>query len=74
MAKLQSTEIEGVANRPVTICSNATCLWFNTTNLRPVISYCRNVGSWSADGALITARRLLAGAGTQNEGHAAGGF
>ena len=36
MAKLQSTEIVGVANRPATICSNSGCLWFDTTNKKLV--------------------------------------
>ena len=74
MAKLQSTEIVGVANRPTTICSNTMCIWFDTTNLKTVISYCGNVGAWSAGGVLITFRSCLAGAGTQNEGLAAGGY
>ena len=53
------------------------CVWFDTTNKMPMVSYCINtslVGAWSAGGALITARRLLAGAGTQNAGLAMGGF
>jgi hypothetical protein len=36
MAKLQSTEIVGVANRPATICSNSVCIWFDTTNTKIV--------------------------------------
>jgi hypothetical protein len=72
MAKLQSTEIVGVANRPATICSNTMCIWFDTTNLKTVISYFLGT-SWSAGGAMITARLSLAGAGTQNEGLAFGG-
>ncbi len=75
MAKLQSSEIVGVANRPATICSNTMCIWFDTTNLKTVISYCgySGAGTWSAGGALATARYALAGAGTQNEGLAMGG-
>ena len=38
MAKLQSTEIVGVANRPATICSNSVCMWFDTTNTKIVFS------------------------------------
>jgi hypothetical protein len=76
MAKLQSTEIVGVANRPSTICSNSVCLWFDTTNTKIVYSYCgySGAGVWSAGGALITGRGYLAGAGTQNAGLAAGGY
>jgi hypothetical protein len=75
MAKLQSTEIVGVANRPATICSNTMCIWFDTTNLKTVISYCGyNIGVWSAGGTLITGRQDLAGVGTQNEGLVAGGY
>jgi len=50
MAKLQSSEIVGVANRPATICSNTMCIWFDTTNLKTVISYCGygGAGVWSA--------------------------
>jgi hypothetical protein len=75
MAKLQSTEIVGVANRPATICSNTMCLWFDTTNSRATVSYCgySGAGSWSAGGALATGRYHLAGAGSQNEGLAFGG-
>ena len=73
MAKLQSSEIVGVANRPATICVNTVCLWFDTTNLKPMASYCALLGIWSADGALATARYNLAGAGTQNAGLAFGG-
>ena len=74
MAKLQSTEIVGVANRPATICSNSVCMWFDTTNLKPMASYCGcGAGTWSAGGTMITARGYLAGAGTQNAGLAAGG-
>ena len=56
MAKLQSTEIVGVANRPATICTNTLCFWFDTENRKPMVSYCgyEGVGSWSAGGALIT--------------------
>ena len=77
MAKLQSVEIVGVENRPETICSNSVCVWFDTTNKMPMVSYCINTslaGTWSAGGALITARHALAGAGTQNAGLVAGGF
>ena len=75
MAKLQSSEFVGVANRPATICVNTVCLWFDTTNLKPMASYCSRsgAGTWSAGGALITARVWLAGAGTQNVGLAFGG-
>ena len=73
MAKLQSTEIVGVANRPATICSNTMCIWFDTTNLKTVISYVLGT-SWSAGGAMITARLSLAGAGSQNEGLAFAGY
>ena len=75
MAKLQSSEFVGVANRPATICVNTVCLWFDTTNLKPMASYCSRsgAGAWSAGGAMITARYGVAGAGTQNEGLAAGG-
>ena len=74
MAKLQSTEIVGVANRPATICNNTMCFWFDNTNLRPMVTYCSyGVGSWAAGGAMITARSVLGGAGTQNEGLAVGG-
>jgi hypothetical protein len=39
-----------------------------------MVSYCANTPSaWSSGGVLITARYLLAGAGTQNEGLAFGG-
>ena len=31
MAKLQSSEFVGVANRPATICVDTVCLWFDTT-------------------------------------------
>jgi hypothetical protein len=76
MAKLQSTEIVGVANRPATICSNSVCIWFDTTNTKIVYSYCgySGAGAWSAGGAMITARRYLAGVGTQNEGLSLGGL
>jgi hypothetical protein len=74
MAKLQSSEIVGVANRPATICSNTMCIWFDTTNLKTVISYCGNVGTWSTGGSLITGRFYLAGGGTQNEGLVSGGY
>ncbi len=75
MAKLQSTEIVGVANRPATICSNTMCIWFDTTTLKTVISYCGyNIGVWSAGGTLATARCLLGGAGSQNAGLVAGGY
>jgi len=75
MAKLQSTEIVGVANRPATICANTMCLWFDTTALKPMASYCGfGLSAWSAGGALITGRRTLAGFGTQNEALAAGGY
>ena len=77
MAKLQSTEIVGVANRPATICNDMFCLWFDTTNRLPMVSYCIfNIScssSWSAGGALITSRETLSGAGTQNEGLVMGG-
>jgi len=74
MAKLQSTEIVGVANRPATICSNTMCLWFDTTNSRATVSYCGYApGVLSVGGALATARYGLGGAGTQNEGLAFGG-
>jgi hypothetical protein len=51
-------------------------MWFDTTNTKIVYSYCgySGAGVWSAGGAMITARRLLAGAGTQNESLAIGGF
>jgi len=70
MAKLQSSEVVGVANRPATICVNTVCLWFDTTNLKPMASYCSRsgAGTWSAGGALITARWQVGGTGTQNEG------
>jgi len=76
MAKLQSSEIVGVANRPATICSNTMCIWFDTTNLKTVISYCgySGAGTWSAGGALITGRGYIKGAGTQNEAFVAGGY
>jgi hypothetical protein len=75
MAKLQSTEIVGVANRPATICANTMCMWFDSTTLKPMVSYCGyQAGAWSAGGALITARFQLAGAGTQNEGLVMGGL
>ena len=76
MAKLQSTEIVGVANRPATICSNSVCMWFDTTNTKIVFSYCgygNFTGAWSTGGALATTRYQLAGAGTQNAGLAIGG-
>jgi hypothetical protein len=73
MAKLQSTEIVGVANRPATICSNTMCLWFDTTTLRPMASYCGyGVGTWSAGGA----KSSLGGTnliGIQNESLSIGG-
>ncbi len=76
MAKLQSIEMVGVANRPATICSNTMCIWFDTTNLKTVISYCgySGAGTWSTGGALITARRSSEGGGTQNEVFIAGGY
>ncbi len=74
MAKLQSTEIVGVANRPATICSNTMCLWFDTTTLKPMASYCGYAqGVWSSGGNMITGRRRPSGAGTQNLGLVAGG-
>ena len=75
MAKLQSSEFVGVANRPATICVNTVCLWFDTTNLKPMASYCSRSGAgvWSAGGAMIIGRFSPAGAGTQNEGLASGG-
>ena len=46
-------------------------VWYNSTINRLQFSYCGGV--WSAGGALITARYVLAGAGTQNDGLAFGG-
>ena len=63
--------------RPTPIDADKMCFWFDTTNKMPMVSYCINtslIGAWSAGGALITARRFLAGAGTQNAGLAAGGY
>jgi hypothetical protein len=70
-----TVSIGSSASRPSTIDINKMCLWFDNVNLRPMITYCSyGVGSWSAGGAMITARRELGGAGTQNEGLAVGGF
>ena len=76
MAKLQSTEIVGVANRPATICSNSVCMWFDTTNTKIVFSCCgySGAGVWSVGGAMITGRATYWGAGTQNAGLVAGGY
>ena len=75
MAKLQSTEIVGVANRPATICANTMCIWFDTTNLKTIISYCGyGAGTWSTGGALITARYNVGGAGTKSAGLVFGGY
>jgi hypothetical protein len=74
MAKLQSTEIVGVATRPATICLNTVCLWFDTTNLKPMASFCTSFNFWTTGGALISAKQSLGGAGTQNEGLAIAGY
>ena len=78
MAKLQSTEIVGVANRPATICPYSACFWFDTTNLLPMVSYNSFTGTtsvtWYSGGALITARSNLGVGGTQNLGLANGGI
>ncbi len=73
MAKLQSTEIVGVANIPAIVGSNSVCLWWDTTNIRLMASYCTMIGSWSTGGALSVGRYSVAGAGTQNAGLAATG-
>jgi len=64
MAKLISTEIVGVANRPATICDKSTCVWFDTTNEIPNLSYLVSV--WATGSSISTARAGSAGAGTQN--------
>ena len=74
MNELKSQEITGVANRPATINANNMCLWFDTTNKLPMVSYCATISAWTAGGALITERYQLAGAGTQNTGLAFGGY
>ena len=52
--------------------TNVGSVWYNPTFNRLQYSYLG--GAWSVGGALITARRSLAGAGTQNEGLAFGGY
>ena len=75
MAKLQSTEIVGVANRPATICTNTLCFWFDTTNSKPMVSYCGYLpNAWSAVSSLINIRQYSGGAGTQSAGLAIGGY
>jgi hypothetical protein len=46
-------------------------VWYDNSDNR--IKYSYYVGLWSAGGALITVRRLLAGTGTQTAGLAFGG-
>jgi hypothetical protein len=72
----QGANIASTESRPSPINADQMCIWFDTTSKMPMVSYCINtslVGAWSAGGALITTRRNLAGAGTQNVGLVAGG-
>jgi len=46
-------------------------IWYNTTS--NALKAYADVGAWATGGSLSTARRLLAGAGTQTSGLAAGG-
>ncbi len=74
MAKLQTTEIVGVANTPGTIALDSAYIWFDTVEKRLKITYCTPWSrTWASGGALITARQSLAGGGTQNEAFNAGG-
>jgi len=83
MAQLQNTSITGslefntggffkLGTTPDT--GSAENMWFDTVNNVVKISCTgANPSSWSTGGALITARELGAGAGTQNAGLAFGG-
>jgi hypothetical protein len=62
--------------RPSTISADRMCMWFDSINKVPMVSYCVNTTlarAWSSGGSLSTGRYLLAGAGTQNAGLAMGG-
>jgi hypothetical protein len=72
-----SAFIVSSASTPSPVNLDSSCYWYDTTNKLPMVSYYgfgSNVFSWSAGGSLITARDRLAGAGTQNEGLAFGGY
>ena len=74
---LKTLAIGSCESRPSTINTSGMCMWFDSTIKKPMVSYCEYttlVGSWTAGGALATARQSLAGAGTQNAGLVAGGY
>jgi len=73
VANLQSTSITGSFNLVATTANTTTCgyLWYNTSNNKLQYSYYG--GSWSAGGALSTARYGLGRAGTQTASLAFGG-
>ena len=73
---LNTLAIGSCESRPSTINTSGMCMWFDSTIKKPMVSYCEYttlIGSWSAGGALITAIRALAGAGSQDAGLVAGG-
>jgi hypothetical protein len=66
-----TVSIGAFESRPSTINTNGMCLWFDSVNKIPMVSYCINttlIGTWSTGGALITSRPSYSGAGTQNAG------
>ena len=66
MAQLQSTSITGSFNLEATTANTGSCgnLWFNTSTNKLQYSYFG--GTWTAGGAMITARYVLAGAGASS--------
>ena len=72
MAEISSTILSGSILLPTTEnTSSAGNIWFDGTNVKYSTL---GASTWSAGGALIIARRSVAGAGTQNAGLAAGGL
>ena len=74
MAQLQSTSITGSLSLFTTTANTGSCgnLWFNTSTNKLQYSYYGGV--WSTGGAMITARQVLAGAGTNTAALAFGGY
>ena len=74
MAQLQSTSITGSLNM-ATVGNTGSVgnLWFNTTTNTLNLSYCFTGSFWKVGGAMITARQVLAGAGTNTAALAFGG-